>query len=99
MADDLVRLGVTDEIGARIWRDALAQEAISVFIRPANAHSIAGIGPSIGDVQVFIPAADERRARWIIGDGIAPLQPDQEPAQEQKQEPERAVRPDGSLGD
>ena len=98
MADDLVRLGVTDEIGARIWRDALAQEAISVFIRPANAHSIAGIGPSIGDVQVFILAADERRARWIIGDGIAPLQPEPEP-EHAEQEAERAVRPDGSLGD
>ena len=88
MADDLVRLGVTDEIGARIWRDALAQEAIPVFIRPSNARAITGIGPSIGDVQVFIPAADERRARWIIGDAVAPL----------PQDAERAVRPDGSLG-
>jgi len=85
MADNLVRLGVTSDIGARIWRDALAQEAVPVFIRPSNARSITGIGPSIGDVQVYIRAADERRARWIIGDAIAP-------------DTEQAVRPDGSLG-
>ena len=97
MADDIVRLGVTNDLEARIWRDALAQEAIPVFVRPANSRSLTGIGPSIGDVQVFIPAADERRARWIIGDGIAPLQP--KPEQEQEQEAERAVRPDGSLGE
>jgi hypothetical protein len=88
MTDGLVRLGVTDELGARIWRDALAQEAIPVFIRPANAHTLTGIGPSIGDVLVFVRAADERRARWIIGDGVAPLIPDAG----------RAVYPEGSLG-
>lgn len=89
MANDLARLGVTDELGARIWRDALAQEAIPVFIRPANARSLTGIGPLVGDVQVFVRAADERRARWIIGDAVAPLPPDTE----------RAVHPNGSFGD
>jgi len=80
MADDLVRLGVTNDLEAIIWRDTLAQEAIPVFIRPSNARSLSGVGPSIGDVQVYVRAADERRARWIIGDAVAPLAPDAEPA-------------------
>ncbi len=89
MADDLVRLGVANDLEARIWRDALAQDAIPVFIRPANTRAITGIGASIDDVQVYIRAADERKARWIIGDAVAPLPQDEE----------WAVRPDGSMGD
>ncbi len=88
MADDLVQLGVANDLEALIWRDALAQEAIPVFIRPASARALTGVGPSIGDVQVHVRAADERRARWIIGDAVAPLPQDAEPA----------VRPDGSIG-
>lgn len=95
MAEDLVRLGVASELEAGIWRDALAQEAVPVFIRPANARSLTGIGPSIGDVQVYVRAADERRARWIIGDGIAPFPQE---AESVEADTERAVHPDGSLG-
>ena len=80
MADDLARLGVANTVEARIWRDALAQEAIPVFIRPANARGLAGIGPWTGDVQVYVRAADERRARWIIGDDVTPLTSDAERA-------------------
>ncbi len=89
MADDLVQLGVANDLEARIWRDALAQDAIPVFIRPASARALTGVGPSIGDVQVHVRADDEQRARWIIGDAVAPPAPDAE----------RAVRPDGSSGD
>ena len=89
MADDLARLGVTNDLEARIWRDALAQESIPSVVRPANASTITGIGPSTGNVQVYVRAADEKRARWIIGDAVAPL----------AQDAERAVRPDGSTGD
>ena len=71
MADDLVPLGATNDLEARIWRDALAQESIPIVIRPASASSISGIGPSSGNVQVYVRAADEKRARWIIGDGEA----------------------------
>ncbi len=88
MADDLARLGVANDLEARIWCDALAQEAIPVFIRPANTRAITGIGASIDDVQVYVRAADERRARWIIGDAVAPRPQTAEPA----------VRPDGSIG-
>ncbi len=76
MADDLVRLGVTNDLEARIWRDALSQESIPIVIRPASASSITGIGPSTGNVQVYVRAADEKRARWIIGDAPAPLPQD-----------------------
>jgi len=76
MTDGLVQLGVTNDLEALIWRDALAQDAIPVFVRPASARTLAGIGPVIGDVQIQIRAADERRARWIIGDAAAPPPPD-----------------------
>jgi hypothetical protein len=80
MADDLVPLGVTNDLEARIWRDALAQESIPIVMRPASSSSISGIGPSSGNVQVYVRAADEKRARWIIGDGEAP------PPQDAKQD-------------
>ena len=80
MADDLARLGVANDLEARIWRDALAQEAIPIFTRPASARTMTGIGPWNGDVQVFVSATDERRARWIIGDAVAPLARDAERA-------------------
>ncbi|MCH7809760.1 MAG: DUF2007 domain-containing protein [Chloroflexi bacterium] len=76
MADDLVRLGETNDLEARIWRDALAQESIPIVIRPANPSTITGIGPSTGNVQVYVRAADAKRARWIIGDADAPLPQD-----------------------
>jgi hypothetical protein len=72
MADDLVLLGVTTEIEARIWRDALAQEAVPVLIRSADPLGPAGYAPMLGDVQVYVRAGDERRARWIIGEAIEP---------------------------
>jgi hypothetical protein len=70
MATDLIHLATTSEIEARIWRDALAQESIPVFMRPADPLGPAGYAPMIGDVQVYVRATDERRARWIIGDRI-----------------------------
>ncbi len=84
MADDLVRLGVTNDLEARIWRDALSQESIPIVIRPASASSITGIGPSTGNVQVYVRAADEKRARWIIGDADAPQPQDAQPKDAQK---------------
>ncbi len=84
MADDLVKLGVTNDLEARIWRDALAQESIPIVVRPASASSITGIGPSSGNVQVFVRAADEKRARWIIGDADAPQPQDAQPQDSQK---------------
>jgi hypothetical protein len=84
MADDLVKLGVTDDLEARIWRDALAQESIPIVVRPASSTSITSIGPSSGNVQVFVRAADEKRARWIIGDADAPQPQDAQPQDTQK---------------
>ena len=72
MADDLVLLGVTSEIEARIWRDALAQEAVPVLVRSADPLGPAGYAPTLGDVQVYVRAADEKRARWIIGEAVEP---------------------------
>lgn len=72
MADDLTLLAITSEIEARIWRDALAQESIPVFIRQADPLAAAGFAPAIGDVHVYVRATDEKRARWIIGDHAEP---------------------------
>ena len=84
MADDLVQLGVTDDLEARIWRDALAQESIPIVIRPASTSSISGIGAASGNVLVLVRAADEKRARWIIGDGDASQPQDAQPQDAEK---------------
>ena len=89
MADDLVQLGVTDDLEARIWRDALAQESIPIVIRPASASSITSIGASSGNVQVFVRTADEKRARWIIGDGNASQRQDAQPQNAQPQDADK----------
>ena len=72
MADDLALLGTTSHVEARIWRDALAQESIPVLIRQADPLGPAGYSPLLGDMQVYVRAADEKRARWIIGDHAEP---------------------------
>ncbi|MEX0682573.1 MAG: DUF2007 domain-containing protein [Dehalococcoidia bacterium] len=72
MADDLVLLGLASHVEARIWRDALAQEAIPVLIRQADPLAPTGFAPALGDVQVYVRAADEKRARWIIGEAVEP---------------------------
>ena len=89
MADDLVKLGVTDDLEARIWRDALEQESIPIVVRPASSTSISGVGPSSGNVQVFVRAADEKRARWIIGDADALPAQDAQPQDTQPQDSQK----------
>ena len=83
MADDLVQLGVTDDLEAGIWRDALAQESIPIVIRPASASSITGIGASGGNVQVFVRADDQKRTPPTICDRHCPTPP-APPAQDTK---------------
>jgi hypothetical protein len=72
MADDLILLGVASHLEARIWRDALAQDGIPVMLRPAHPLAPAGYASAMGDMKVYVRKEHERRARWIIGEGVEP---------------------------
>jgi hypothetical protein len=67
--DRLVLLGVAhDEIEANIWRDVLAHEGIGVFVKAFDPLASFGALPRVNSLRVFVQAADERRARWLLGD-------------------------------
>ena len=59
---------VNDEVEAGIWRDILERDGVVVFIRHTTPLSPFGVPPMPGSIQVFVPAADEKRARWLLGD-------------------------------
>ncbi len=67
--DSLILLGVAhDQVEAGIWRDALEQEGIAVYIKSADPLSTFGVAPPPGSLQVYVTARDEKRARWALGD-------------------------------
>jgi hypothetical protein len=73
----MVKIGVArDQVEAAIWRDALWQEGINAFIKNIDPLTAVPYVESSTpySFEVFVPAADERRARWILG---LPLQPDE----------------------
>ena len=75
--DDLVRLAVaSDEIEAHIWRDALEQEGIHPLVRSRNPISPLGGGAVFETFEVLVLGRDEKRARWIIGEGAEPNAPE-----------------------
>ena len=67
----LVKIGVAhDEVEAAIWRDALEQDGIAVFVRNVDTLAVAQyIGSSMlpYSLEVYVRAADARRAGWILG--------------------------------
>lgn len=67
----LVRIGVArDEVEAAIWRDALEQDGIAAFIRNVDTLAVAqyvGVSPLPYSLEVYVRAADARRARWVLG--------------------------------
>jgi len=67
----LVRIGVAqDEVEAAIWRDALEQEGIAFFVRNVDTLAVAqyvGTPTLPYSLEVYVRAADARRARWILG--------------------------------
>ena len=69
----LVKIGVArDEVEAAIWRDALEQDGIAVFVRNVDTLAVAqyvGTSPLPYSLEVYVRAADARRARWILGLG------------------------------
>ena len=67
----LVKISVArDEVEAAIWRDALEQDGIAVFVRNVDTLAVAQYvgAPTLPySLEVYVRAADGRRARWILG--------------------------------
>ena len=67
----LVKIAVArDEVEAAIWRDALEQDGIAAFVRNVDTLSVAGYTGASAlpySFEVYVRAADARRARWILG--------------------------------
>jgi hypothetical protein len=67
----LVKIGVArDEMEAAIWRDALEQDGIAAFVRNVDTLAIAGYTGASAlpySFEVYVRAADAKRARWILG--------------------------------
>lgn len=70
--DSLVLLGIAhDELEASIWRDVLAKEGIAILAKTADPFAPFGVPPRPDSIRVFVVAADEKRARWLLGEAIA----------------------------
>jgi hypothetical protein len=67
----LVKIGVArDEVEAAIWRDALEQDGIATFDRNVDTLAVSQyVGASVlpYSFEMYVRAADARRARWILG--------------------------------
>ncbi len=67
--DRLILIGIAhDQVEAGVWRDALEQEGIAVYIKSADALATFGVAPPPGSLEVYVSARDEKRARWALGD-------------------------------
>ena len=65
----MVKIGVArDQVEAAIWRDALARDGIRAFVKNIDPLTALPYVESSTpySFEVFVPAADERRARWIL---------------------------------
>jgi hypothetical protein len=72
----MVKIGVArDQVEAAIWRDALQQEGINAFVKNIDPLTALPYVESATpySFEAFVAAADEKRARWILG---LPAQPD-----------------------
>jgi hypothetical protein len=66
-----VLLGVAQtELEANVWRDVLAKDGIASFVKNADPFASFGHAPPPGSLEVYVDAADEQRARWLMGDRI-----------------------------
>jgi hypothetical protein len=68
--EELVRIGAArDQVEAAIWRDMLYQHRVRVFIKNIDPLTALPYVESATpySFEVFVAAADEQRARWILG--------------------------------
>ena len=71
MSDRLIPItSARDELDAGIWRDVLERDGIAVYVKNADPMSPFGMPPAPGSLQLFVHAADEKRARWLLGERI-----------------------------
>jgi|FLYL01.1.fsa_nt_gi hypothetical protein len=65
----LVRIATArDEIELAIWRDVLAKEGITVYVRKRDPLVVMGVAPTPPySLDLYVPASDARRARWLLG--------------------------------
>jgi hypothetical protein len=66
----MVKIGVArDQVEAAIWRDALQQEGINAFVKNIDPLTALPYVESATpySFEVFVAAADEKRARWTLG--------------------------------
>lgn len=71
MSDRLIPIATArDELEAGIWRDVLERDGIAVYVKSADPFAPFGVPPAPGSLQVFVHAADEKRARWLLGERI-----------------------------
>ena len=72
-SDDIILLAVaSSEVEATIWRDALEQEGVRVFVRNRDPLAPMGVPAVFHQFEVFVLARDEKRARWVIGEAAEP---------------------------
>lgn len=65
----MVKIAVArDQVEAAIWRDALQQDGINAFIKNIDPLTAVPYVESATpySFEVFVPASDEKRARWIL---------------------------------
>jgi hypothetical protein len=66
----MAKIGVArDQVEAAIWRDILLQDGIKAFVK--NLDPLAAL-PYVETstpytFEVYVPASDEQRARWLLG--------------------------------
>lgn len=67
--DQLVKVAVAhDEVEASVWRDALEQEGIAVFVKNADPMGSFGVAPAFPYIlEILVFTRDERRAHWVLG--------------------------------
>lgn len=69
-AEALVKLAVArDDLEAGLWRDALQQEGIPVYLRNADPLGSIGAAPSLPfSLELFVLAKDELQARQVLAE-------------------------------
>ena len=67
--DPLVKIAVAhDEVEATVWKDALEQDGIKPYVKSLDPLTPLGVAPSLpASFELYVRSADEKRARWILG--------------------------------